>query len=110
MEQIISCCGVICSACAYYPKECGGCPAIKGKVFWLEYTGGAVCPIYDCCVSGKKLPHCGQCGDLPCSRYEQEDPTISSEENAENFRRQMAQLASMAAADAQREETAACRA
>lgn len=109
MDQIVSCCGVICSECAYYPKECGGCPAIRGKVFWLEYTGGEVCPIYDCCVNGKKLPHCGRCTALPCSRYEQEDPTKSPEENTADFRRQMAQLNHMAAEDAEWEATPACR-
>lgn len=104
MEPVVSCCGVVCSACAYYPKECGGCTAIQGGVFWLEYTGGEVCPIYDCCVNGKRLPHCGRCAELPCSRYEQEDPTVSPAENEQNFRMQMARLKCMAAADARREK------
>ncbi len=54
MNKIISCCGVICSKCEYYPIDCKGCPIIKGQVFWLEYTGEKICGIYDCCVNTKK--------------------------------------------------------
>ena len=39
MENIVACCGCICNECPYYQKECGGCPKIQGKPFWLEYTG-----------------------------------------------------------------------
>lgn len=47
MDKGMSCYGVICRECEYYPEECQGCAEIKGKVFWLEYTGGTVCNIYD---------------------------------------------------------------
>ncbi len=43
MNKIISCCGVICSKCEYYPIDCKGYPIIKGQVFWLEYTGEKIC-------------------------------------------------------------------
>ena len=43
MNKIISCCGVICSECEYYPIDCKSCPIIKGQVFWLEYTGEKIC-------------------------------------------------------------------
>lgn len=33
MDKIISCCGVVCSECQYYPIDCKGCPALKGKHF-----------------------------------------------------------------------------
>lgn len=33
----------------------------------------------------KKYDHCGQCKDLPCSRFEREDPTKTQEENAADF-------------------------
>lgn len=39
MLNMISPCGVDCSICDYYKKDCGGCFAIQGKVFWTEYTG-----------------------------------------------------------------------
>lgn len=92
MEKIVSCCGVVCSECGYYPGECGGCPAVRGQVFWLEYTGGDVCEIYDCCVNQKKLEHCGRCGELPCFRFEGNDPTKSVEENERDHQRQLEQL------------------
>lgn len=95
MRKIISCCGVVCSECGYFASECDGCPAVKGKVFWLEYTGEEVCDIYDCCMKVKGLVHCGQCPQLPCERYEREDPTKTAEENSEDFRKQLEQLRGM---------------
>ncbi|MDR2889883.1 MAG: DUF3795 domain-containing protein [Lachnospiraceae bacterium] len=92
MDTIISCCGVKCSECQSFPDDCKGCPEIKGRVYWLEYTGGNICNIYDCCINRKKLPHCGKCSLLPCQYYELEDPTKSEQENAEDLRRQIAQL------------------
>ena len=92
MKEIISCCGVVCSGCEYYPETCGGCPAIEGRVFWTAYTGDAVCPIYQCCVTEKMLPHCGLCGELPCTRYDLDDPTKSPEQNRADLESQMATL------------------
>lgn len=81
MEQIMSCCGFICSECDFYPEKCKGCSEIKGKAFWLAYTGESVCRMYDCCVNKKGLAHCGMCGELPCERFCQNDPNYSDEEN-----------------------------
>ena len=92
MEEIISFCGVVCSKCQYFPGECSGCSAIKGQVFWLEYTGGTVCDIYECCVNTKNLVHCGQCENLPCDRYNGSDPTKTAKENENDFIKQLAQL------------------
>lgn len=33
----------------------------------------------------KKYDHCGQCKDLPCSRFEREDPTKTQEENTTDY-------------------------
>ena len=96
MEQIVSCCGCVCSACRYYPGECPGCPAVEGRAFWRAYMGGGACDIYDCCVNTRGLAHCGRCPELPCRCYEGEDPTKSAEENAEDHRRQLEQLRAMA--------------
>lgn len=92
MEKRISCCGTICSACEYYPAECRGCDEIEGRVFWLEYTGERICDIYDCCRKQKKYAHCGQCDELPCSRYGHNDPTKTPEENEADHCRQMKTL------------------
>lgn len=56
----VSCCGIVCSDCKYYLADCRGCGAIKGRGFWLEYTGESCCDIYECCVNQRKCEHCGQ--------------------------------------------------
>ena len=76
-------CGAVCVECASFPLECGGCRKIKGKVFWLRYTGDEVCRIYDCCRTRRKK-NCGDCPDLPC-RYFVKDPTVSDEQNEANL-------------------------
>lgn len=98
--RIVSCCGVVCTNCRFYPGECPGCPALEGKVFWLAYTGESICPIYRCCVVEKGLAHCGRCEALPCAHYEQGDPTLTQAENEAIFREQMRVLRAMATEDA----------
>ncbi len=93
---VVSCCGVVCSACGHHPADCKGCPEIEGRVFWLEYTGGETCPIYACCVGEKGYAHCGKCRELPCGRYGLDDPTKSPEENAADHAKQLEQLRKMA--------------
>jgi len=83
MEKKMSCCGTICSDCEYYPAACQGCAEIKGKVFWLEYTGEICCDIYECCINQRKYEHCGQC---------EEDPTKTKEENEADHAMQMKNL------------------
>ena len=95
MERIVTCCGCICNECPYYPKECEGCPEIQGKPFWLKYTGEERCSIYQCCVVERKLPHCGRCSELPCNRYNQQDPTRTPEENAEGLKKMLETLRSL---------------
>ena len=55
--------------------------AANDRVFWAEYVGRTVCEKYECCVIQKKLAHCGKCGELPCRRYDLDDPNLSPEEN-----------------------------
>lgn len=55
MDKVISCCGVVCTECKSFLTDCKGCPEIKGKVFWLEYTGEDICDIYNCCVLMKNI-------------------------------------------------------
>lgn len=63
----------------------------QGKVFWLQYTGDAVCPIWKCCKEQKR-ENCGGCPDLPCGRF-MKDPSISDEENEANLKKMIANLA-----------------
>lgn len=95
MDKVISCCGVVCSECQYYPADCKGCLTIKGRVFWLEHTGEKICEIYECCVNTKKLEHCGKCEKLPCAKYNGSDPTKTTEENNQDFINQLEQLHAM---------------
>lgn len=83
-------CGAVCAECDRFPRECRGCRKICGKVFWLRYTGDAVCPIYKCCMD-KGEKSCRGCSELPCSRFVK-DPTISDEENAANLKRMVERL------------------
>ena len=92
MEKIISCCGVVCSDCEYYPEDCKGCREIEGKVFWLQFTGGDICDIYDFCIEKKQLAHCGKCSALPCEHYAKNDPTKPEEENKAILKKQLEQL------------------
>lgn len=81
-----------------YAEECrlrgcaigAGCRKIRGKAFWLPYTGDDVCPIYQCCRD-KKKQNCGGCPELPCAHF-MKDPIISDEENEANLRRMLERL------------------
>lgn len=84
-------CGAVCTGCGRFPKECGGCRKIEGKVFWLQYAGMPICPIYSCCVQERKMKDCGSCGNLPCSRFVK-DPTVSDDQNTENLKKMLSNL------------------
>ena len=82
-KKIETVCGYSCSGCDHHTKECPGCEKTKGKPFWTAYAGVECCPVYDCCVNEKKLPHCGKCPDLVCERFTRfKDPGMSEEEAA----------------------------
>lgn len=83
-------CGAVCVECPRFPRACRGCRAIKGKVFWLQYTGHETCPIWQCCKDGKRKD-CGGCPELPCTRF-MKDPSISDEENAANLKKMLDNL------------------
>ena len=80
-------CGTRCVECSSFPKDCKGCRKIKGKVYWLQYIGDDVCPIWKCC----ERKTCGGCPELPCARF-MKDPTISDEQNAANLKKMMENL------------------
>lgn len=83
----------MCGECEYHLEDCLGCEAIKGIVFWLQVTGDAMCPIYQC-VEEKRLERCGLCTELPCGKYDLGDPAKSAGENAAGMERQLAHLRS----------------
>ena len=92
----MSCCGVICSECEFFPTDCGGCPDIKGKAFWLQFTEEDICGIYDCCIQQKGFKHCGHCSELPCNLFlESKDPTKTKAENEGILAKQIQQLKGM---------------
>lgn len=84
-------CGVVCASCTRFPADCCGCRVIKGKVYWLQYTGDDVCPVYGCCVGGKGMKDCGTCKNLPCEKFTK-DPTVSDEENAAHLQEMVDRL------------------
>ena len=87
----VSPCGAICVECGLFPLQCAGCRKIKGKVFWLQYTGDDCCRVYDCCVNKKHQHNCGKCAELPCSRF-LKDPTLSDEQNEANLKKMLDNL------------------
>jgi len=80
-KKIETVCGYSCSDCDHHGKECPGCEKTKGKPFWTAFVNVGCCPVYDCCVNEKKLPHCGKCPDLVCERFTRfKDPNRTEEE------------------------------
>lgn len=85
---MMSPCGVDCSTCRIFQKECNGCFEIQGKAFWTEFIDDDICAIYDCAVNEKKLKHCGSCGELPCRHYfDLADPSYPEEKHIEDTNR-----------------------
>jgi hypothetical protein len=82
-EKIQTVCGYSCSGCDHHNQECPGCEPTKGKPFWTAYASVECCPVYDCSVNERKLPHCGKCPDLICERFTRfKDPGMSDEDAA----------------------------
>jgi len=55
-------CGLYCGECLYYEKTCKGCVPSNGRPSWGK------CKTYACTVR-KKIKHCGECGEFPCSLF-----------------------------------------
>lgn len=60
-NNLASPCGLYCGECLYYQKECQGCVPSGGQPSWGK------CRTYACSVE-KKVEHCGECAEFPCSR------------------------------------------
>lgn len=81
-KKIETVCGYSCSDCEHLGAECEGCITNHGKPFWTQFVGVVTCPVYECCVHERKLPHCGRCPDLICERFTRfKDPGMSDEES-----------------------------
>ena len=83
----LSACGLNCGECQFYPKECAGCNAVKGKPFWTaEATLTSICPLFDCAINQKGFGNCGDCMELPCKIFmDLKDPSISDAEHQKSI-------------------------
>ena len=79
MEKNMSCCGVICSNANTIPASAPAARRSRERFSGRSNAGLTVCEKYECCVIQKKLAHC-KCGELPCRRYDLDDPNLSPEE------------------------------
>ena len=87
----LSVCGLVCSECAYHPKECGGCREVEGRPFWVD-PGSTGCELYQCSID-KQYDSCGDCAELPCKQFrELKDPNISDAEHLEELGRRVERL------------------
>lgn len=69
MNPVLGVCGCICSECDLFNNDCKGCHAIEGVACWLHDVGLDVCDFYACCKTDKHLQHCGECQEIPCSKF-----------------------------------------
>lgn len=86
---MLSKCGINCSECYAYTKECAGCEEVSGKPFWTGHIGGGPCPVYKCC-GDKEYTNCGKCSQLPCKEWiDLKDPSLSDEEHMESINKRV---------------------
>lgn len=87
----LSCCGTECTDCGFYQKECAGCNACRGKVFYRPE--GKACPIYTCSVQKHRYATCAECEELPCAIWRAtRDPQLSDEEFEQSIRERVENL------------------
>lgn len=89
----LSCCGMECTGCTFYQKECAGCNECKGKVF--HAPEGKACPIYVCSVQKHRYVACAVCEKLPCAIWNAaRDPQLSPEAFEKSIEERLKQLRS----------------
>ena len=93
MEKVMSSCGLYCDECEEFTGRCqGGCPRIKGQVWWASSAGGETCPLYSCAVK-HKVHNCGQCSEFICKLIEDmRDPSITEKEHKKSIEARRAAL------------------
>jgi hypothetical protein len=85
-------CGACCDDCPRHGSECAGCEAIEGKVYWVQYIGADVCPVFKC-ARDKVLNNCGDCSDIPCELwFSLRDPQLSEEEHYKSIEERVSAL------------------
>lgn len=85
-------CGLDCAECPSFGKECRGCAAEQGKVYWTEHVGAKICPLY-ACAQKKGMKDCGECGELPCAIWlSLRDPALSEEAFQASLQNRMRRL------------------
>lgn len=78
-------CGACCDDCPHYGDECSGCETIGGKVFWAQYVGAEICPVFQC-VKDNHYQTCGDCSKIPCDLwFTLRDPAWSEEEHKKSI-------------------------
>jgi hypothetical protein len=89
---MICICGTDCGTCPHLDKDCAGCDALAGRVFWTGYIGADVCPVYKC-AKDKEYRHCGDCPEIPCELWHSlKDPSWSDEEHQKSILDRLAAL------------------
>jgi hypothetical protein len=79
-------CGVNCAECEKYKKECLGCSVIKGKVYWAQFIGKTVCPVYQC-AEDQNFKNCGECSKVPCKMwFSMKDPNLTDEQHLKSIK------------------------
>ena len=93
-SEVLSACGLICSECEFFEKQCNGCHAVSGQTFWaLEHMPTKICPLYDCAVNKHNFRVCGDCPEVPCNMFrEMKDPSSSDEEHRQGLIDRVARL------------------
>ena len=98
--MVISACGLVCSDCEFYQKQCAGCREVKGQTFWaVEHLPNKVCPLYNCAVNERGYKDCGGCSELPCTVFrEMKDPSSTDEQHQQGLIDRVARLKKLAEA------------
>jgi hypothetical protein len=86
---MISPCGINCSECTVFGKDCNGCRDCNGIMFWAD----GICPIYECVIIKNKYKNCGECKELPCKIiYDCRDPSIPLEKHENGIKERIKNL------------------
>jgi len=85
LKIMLCVCGACCEGCNHSEQCVGGCEAQQGRVFWTQYIGVEVCPVYQC-VKDNGYNSCGDCAKLPCETWRTlKDPATSDAEHQKSI-------------------------
>ncbi len=94
MKPYITSCGIDCNDCELFHNDCEGCYEVAGKTFWaIDHMPEKICPLYECAVNKRSLKSCGECSELPCTKFNDlKDPSISDEEHQISLKNRLERL------------------